>query len=296
MKNDILINYPENRKTIKRRTWYVEKRGLKIRRRCRSIEEIFNKFGYEIDREEAGIYRSHKFTLDEYQNAWHQNLMKNDYAFFITIKLPRCTQSGFRRTKDRSKAIELYKKLIKELECLVISKTNHWTRKAFPFVGVLEKGKGGFYHVHLAIISTDFDNAMAAKLCESIEQIINKYRFYKTVIDIEPVYDKEGLCAYMVKELKDTNILMYDEGPEIFNLQTWFNVKKDAKFSIIDACADILDYILVFVLLVNFGCVQVLCRIVELIRCLLHKRSYRRKFEIYPSFHFEVFKFWKRLI
>ena len=296
MKKDILINHPENRKTIKRRTWYVEKCGLKLRRRWRAIEEIFTKFGYEINREEAGVYRNHKFKLDKYQQAWHQTLMKNDYAFFITIKLPRCTQSGFRRTKDRSKAIELYKKLIKELECLVISKTNHWTRKAFPFVGVLEKGKGGFYHVHLAIISTDCNNAMAAKLCESIKQIINKYRFYKTVIDIEPVYEKAGLCAYMLKEIRGAEDLMYDEGPEIFNLQTWFNVKKDTNFSIIDACADILESVLVLVLLVGFGCIQILCSIVDLIRCLLHKRSYGRKFKIYPSFHFKIFKFWKRLI
>ena len=65
---------------------------------------------------------------------------------------------------------------------------------------------------------------MIDQLCKSIAEITNKHGFYKTVIDLTAVHDLEGLCMYMVKELKENDL----EGSEIFDLRHLFTgIKKD---------------------------------------------------------------------
>lgn len=224
-------------KTIKSRTWYrtpeedtwYNKRKYKTHHR--SVEEIISTFTNDIEYEKNGIYRNHAKELTDYQKEWQKTLMQDDYSFFLSIKLPWRDLSGFIRTKNRKNAIKLYKRLIKEIQIIVINKKDHWTRKGVPFCGVLEHGDedDGFWHVHLAIKTTENDDYIGYKLCEAISTIVNKYGFYKTVFDLRCVYDKEGLCAYIVKELTpkiEDKKKHVNEGSELFTMKTWFGSKK----------------------------------------------------------------------
>ena len=225
-------------RVIKRRTWYVEKHGLQIRRRWRSLDEIISKFTREADEEMEGFYRNHNIKLDDYQKAWLEKLMKKEYSFFLTIKLPWCRQSDFCRTQNKKEAIKLYKRLIKELMCIVTAKDNHCFRNPLQFEGCLEHGKSEkkWWHVHIAIQKTNNDEYIAYRLCEAISELVNKYNFFKTVFDLRCVYDKEGLCTYMVKELRKPteydDISYRDEDSELFTMQTWFGTKKLTNYKV----------------------------------------------------------------
>jgi len=208
--------------TLKRRSWYRFKIGDQLVTYPRCYKEVIDEFRNECEEELKGLYRNHEIKLTKHQEAWKKHLMKTKYSFFLTIKLPHTNQDGYRRTRIRKEALESYKKLIQELEEYFAG--NNWKRNPLQFTGVLEKGKAGFWHIHLAIPCSDNDLYIADRLCESITKMTNKHNFYKTVIDLRAVHDQEGLCIYMVKELKKRQ----DEGSEIFYLRNLFKgIKKD---------------------------------------------------------------------
>lgn len=214
-------------KTIKRRSWYKIKQNNNFKLCHRTLEDIVQTFTNECDDELKGLYRNHKKKLTDDQIAWKEYLLKTEYSFFLTIKLPNTTQDGYIRTRNRTESVAMYKKLVTELEKYFTNK-KHFERNPFLFTGVLEKGKSGFWHIHLAIPRCNDDLYIGVRLCWSIAQLINKHKFYKTVIDLRTVYDQEGLCAYMVKELKTPPNSEKDEGTGIFYTKTWFTgIKKD---------------------------------------------------------------------
>lgn len=208
--------------TLKTRSWYRFKTGDQIHTCRRYYDEVLDEFRSECNEELKGLYRNHEIKLTKEQEAWKKHLMKTEYSFFLTIKLPHTNQDGYKRTRIRTDALELYRKLIQELEEYFSG--NNWKRNPLQFTGVLEKGKAGFWHIHLAIPSSENDLYIADRLCESITKLTNKHNFYKTVIDLRAVHDQEGLCMYMVKELRNDNL----EGSEVFYLRGLFKgIKKD---------------------------------------------------------------------
>ena len=208
--------------TLKKRSWFRYKIGDQVFACRRYYEEVLDEFRDECDEELKGLYRNHKIKLTKEQEAWKKHLMRTRYSFFLTIKLPHINQDGYRRTRNRTEALKLYRKLIQELEWYLGG--NNWKRNPLHFAGVLEHGKAGFWHIHLAIPGSDNDLYVANRLCSCITWIVKKHNFYKTVIDLRAVYDQEGVCIYMVKELKKHQ----DEGSEIFYLRDLFKgIKKD---------------------------------------------------------------------
>lgn len=214
-------------KTIKRRSWYKIKQDNTFKLCHRTLEYIVQNFTNECDDELKGLYRNHKKKLTDEQIAWKERLMETEYSFFLTIKLPNTNQDGYIRTKNRTESVSMYKKLVIELE-KYFTNQKHFERNPFFFTGLLEKGESGFWHIHLAIPRSKDDLYIGARLCWSIAQLINKHKFYKTVIDLRTVYDQEGLCIYMVKELTTPTNSEKDEGPGIFYTKTWFTgIKRD---------------------------------------------------------------------
>lgn len=208
--------------TLKKRSWCRYKIGDKVFTCRRYYDEVLDEFRNECDEELKGLYRNHKIKLTKEQEAWKKHLMRTRYSFFLTIKLPHTNQDGYRRTRIRTEALKSYKKLIQELEWYLGG--NNWKRNPLHFAGVLEHGKAGFWHIHLAIPCSDNDLFVADRLCGCITKMTNKHNFYKTVIDLRAVHDQEGLCMYMVKELKKHQ----DEGSEIFYLRNLFKgIKKE---------------------------------------------------------------------
>lgn len=208
--------------TLKKRSWFRYKIGDQVFTCRRYYKEVLDEFRNECDEELKGLYRNHKIKPTKEQEAWKKHLMKTKYSFFLTIKLPHTNQDGYRRTRNRTEALESYRKLIQELEEYFSG--NNWKRNPLQFTGVIEKGKAGFWHIHLAIPSSENDLYIADRLCKCITKLINKHNFYKTVIDLGAVYDQEGLCLYMVKELRKHQ----DEGSEIFYLRNLFKgIKKE---------------------------------------------------------------------
>lgn len=215
-------------KTIKKRSWYKDKKTNKIQ--SRTIRDILEYFNNECFAEDGGIYRNHNYKMTTYQQHWHEYLMEFEYVAFLTIKLPHVHQSGYIRTRHQSDAIKSYKHIIWEFQKTFVGRKHHCERNFFPFKGVLEHGKNDFWHVHIAIIASAEPISMIKRLLDTIDMIKQRFGFFGTVLDLSPVYDKEGLCAYMVKEIKEkdshigTNYIK-DEGSFIFDLKSFLNVK-----------------------------------------------------------------------
>lgn len=289
-------------KTIKKRSFYVEEKGLKIRIRHRSLEEIVSKYTNEVNEELDGFYRTHRFEYkdEDPRKYWLDKLMQDDYSFLFSIKFPHISQSGFRRTKNRKNAKDSYRILVKEIIQSVINRINHWERNSLQFIGVLEHGDSWFWHVHMLIKQTNNDEYIGYKLCEAISDITKKYQFYNTVFDLRAVYDKKGICAYMVKELtnkiedEDGHV---NEGSELFTMKTWFGAKQMDNF--------VVDY---FKMNINYLDIHQLLYIIPFAALLKHqgklfypnpinklkKRSahnigYRRKSKIQPTTNFDLF-------
>lgn len=168
-----------------------------------STSEIIAKYISECDEEDAGIYRNHTFNLTSYQKHWHSWLMQKEYKYMITIKLPHYEIDGFKRTKNQQKAIEQLRKLIREIE-QAYTNHKHWERDAFDFNLVFEHGKSGFWHTHLVVVANTMNHeAYYNKLQEAINTVLNKHKLFKSCIELTYVYDEEGLCIYLTKELKE---------------------------------------------------------------------------------------------
>lgn len=211
--------------TIKRRTWYKDATQDKISRR--SIADILDMFCNEAYAEDQGIYRNHKYNMTPEQQAWYLDLVKSEYLALLTIKLPHINQSGYRRTKNQQEAKEMYRNIIRTIERKFTSSEHNWKRNPLPFVGVFERGKSGFWHVHLLIKHCGEPMNVLNQLIRSIDEAREHFGFFRTVINLRYIYDKEGVCAYLVKELnKNTNNpnsrYLKDEGTYLFCLKTWF--------------------------------------------------------------------------
>lgn len=168
-----------------------------------STSEIIAKYISECDEEDAGIYRNHTFNLTSYQKHWHSWLMQKEYKYMITIKLPHYEIDGFKRTTNQKKAIEQLRKLIREIE-QAYTNHKHWERDAFDFNLVFEHGKSGFWHTHLVVVANTMNHeAYYNKLQEAINVVLNNHKLFKTCIELTYVYDQEGLCIYLTKELKE---------------------------------------------------------------------------------------------
>lgn len=211
--------------TIKRRTWYKDATQDKISRR--SIADILDMFCNECYGEDQGIYRNHKYNMTPEQQAWYLDLIKSEYLALLSIKLPHVNQSGYRRTKNQQEAKEMYRNIIRTIERKFTSSEHNWKRNPLPFIGVFEHGKSGFWHVHLAIKHCGEPMYVLRRLIKAIDEAREYFGFFQTVINLRYIYDKEGVCAYMVKELnKNTNNpnvrYIHDEGAYLFCLKTWF--------------------------------------------------------------------------
>lgn len=216
--------------TIKRRTWYKDATQDKISRR--SIADILDMFSNECFAEEQGIYRNHNYNMSIEQCAWYLDLIKHEYLALLSIKLPHINQSGYRRTKNQKEAKEMYRRIIQQIEIRFSGSNHHWNRNPLPFVGVFERGKSGFWHVHLLIKNCGEPMDILRRLLVAIDEVREYYGFFRTVINLRYVYDKEGVCAYLVKELnKNTNNpnarYIHDEGAYLFYLKTWFGKVKE---------------------------------------------------------------------
>lgn len=224
-------------KTLKRREYYSVRRQGKIKHIRRSYNEILRKRKKELNEELKGKYRNHEIELSEDQEAWKQYLMKTKYSFLLSIKLPSINQAGFRRTKNRTEALTQYTRLIKLLECEIAG--SFWRRFPLRFVGVYEHGKKGFWHVHLAIPSSEDDVYIVNELRRSIGRIVEQHKFFSTVFDLEIVYDQEGLCMYMVKELNTRKNLCVDEGSGLFYVEDLFKGVKRGTYIAYKALKDL---------------------------------------------------------
>ena len=216
--------------TIKRRKWYKDTTQDKISHR--TVADIFDLFNNECYAENQGIYRNHKYNMSIEQQAWYLDLVKFEYLALLTIKLPHINQSGYRRTKNQKAAKEMYLRIIKEIEIQFTSSRHHWHRNPLPLIGVFERGKNGFWHVHLLIKHCGEPMDVLRQLIKAIGDVREYFGFFSTVINLRYIYDKEGVCAYMVKELnKHTNnpntLYIQDEGAYLFCLKTWFRKVKE---------------------------------------------------------------------
>ena len=216
--------------TIKRRKWYKDTTQDKISHR--TVADIFDLFNNECYAEDQGIYRNHKYSMTPEQQAWYLDLIKSEYLALLSIKLPHVNQSGYKRTKNQQAAKEMYRNIIRKIEKKFTCSEHNWKRNPLPFVGVFERGKSGFWHIHLLIKHCGEPMDVLRQLIKAIDEVGEYFGFFSTVINLRYIYDKEGVCAYMVKELnKHTNNpntrYIQDEGAYLFCLKTWFGKVKE---------------------------------------------------------------------
>ena len=168
-----------------------------------STIEMIQKYISECDKEDAGIYRNHKFNISTYQQHWHTWLMQKEYKYMITIKLPHYEIDSFKRTLNQQKAREQLRKLIREIE-QEYTNHKHWERDAFDFNLVFEHGASGFWHTHIVVVANTMNHETTYnKLQEAIDHVLKKHKLFKSCIELTYIYDQEGLCMYLVKELEE---------------------------------------------------------------------------------------------
>lgn len=191
-----------------------------------SVFDMVLKYLDECDEEDKGIYRNHKFVLTDYQKQWKDRLMQKEYKYMITIKLPHREINGYKRTKNQEEAKKHYRDLIRQIE-RAYTGHSHWEYDGFDFNLAFEQGEAGYMHVHLAVVS----NTMAHetyynRLQCAINQVLEKTGLFNTCIKLTYVYDQEGLCTYLVKELEspDNNHLK-KEYSDLASLRDWFHVE-----------------------------------------------------------------------
>jgi hypothetical protein len=169
-----------------------------------SLHEFIYKYIEECDSEDMGLYRNHKFELTPYQEQFKNQLMEKEYKYLITIKLPSYQIGCFKQTANQKKAIEQLRILIREIEQAYTGRS-HFERGGFDFNNVFEHGKSGFFwHTHLAVIADTLrTETQHNELQEAINQVLSDNHLPIDCIKLSYVYDQEGLCMYMVKELEE---------------------------------------------------------------------------------------------
>lgn len=171
-----------------------------------STVEMIQKYISECDKEDAGVYRNHKFRLTPYQKRWKDWLMQKEYKYMITIKLPHYERNGFKRTKNQDEAVKQIRKLIRDIE-RAYTGHYHFEKDAFDFSCAIEHGISGFHHCHLVVVANTMNyETYYNRLEEAIKKVFCKYpELFKTCIELTYVYDQEGLAEYLVKELEDVD-------------------------------------------------------------------------------------------
>lgn len=273
-------------KTIKRRSWYKIKQDNTFNLCNKTLEDIVQNFTNKYDDELQGLYRNHTKNLTDGQSAWKKQLMETEYSFFLTIKLPNSNKDGYIRTRNRTKAAYMYKKLVKELE-IYFTGHKHFERNPLHFAIALEKGKSGFWHIHLAIPRSKDDLYIGVRLCWSIAQLINKHKFYKTVVDLRTVYDQEGLCIYMVKELSLPTNSENDEGPGIFYPKVLFPGIKKNHYIIRNLSRPCKKFVRAGLKLIRILAFNLLKPIQHITKKLSQQRLNRTSSKINPSSNFD---------
>lgn len=194
-----------HRKTIKANKWT---HSLDFKNwYYHSPEEILNDpdFKEEVEWEEAGRYRTHQIKLDKTQTALKNYFMKFNIVALLSIKLPSKSSCKMTRVKKEKNALEKYRRIIREIQRSYLG-CSHWEKHpAFDFVLTMEHGEKNIWHCHLGIIPLEDDNEklFMYKLYYACKTVNKKYGFGKKVINLEPVFDKEGMCTYLVKEIKE---------------------------------------------------------------------------------------------
>lgn len=168
------------------------------------LHEFIYKYIEECDKEDMGLYRNHKFELTTYQEQFKNQLMEKQYKYLITIKLPPYQIGCFKQTANQKEAIEQLRILIREIEQAYTGRS-HFERGGFDFNNVFEHGKSGFFwHTHLAVIADTLrTETQHNELQEAINLVLSDNHLPIDCIKLSYVYDQEGLCMYMVKELEE---------------------------------------------------------------------------------------------
>ena len=191
------------------------------------LHEFIYKYIEECDLEDMGLYRNHKFELTPYQEQFKNQLMEKQYKYMITIKLPPYQIGCFKQTMNQKEARELYRILIREIEQAYTGRS-HFEKGGFDFNNVFEHGKSGFIHTHLAIVADTLRaETQDNELQEAINQVLRNNNLPFDCIKLSYVYDQEGLCMYLVKELKEHPKYTPETSQEsyISNLYELFKVK-----------------------------------------------------------------------
>lgn len=266
------------RKTIKKHKWtwdFTKRKSI-----YHSPEEILSDPRYidELWYENNGKFRKHVIVLDKQQDALKIDFIKRNIVALLTIKLPSKSYNGFTRSRKESTAREKYRIIIREI-LRFMSGCSHFEKDPpFDFVCVIEHGEKNFWHCHIGIIpliniNTDL---FMFKLRDACDKTIFKYGFGKKVIDLEWVYDKEGVCTYLVKEFQkeDRNYRKEKQLPMYYTLYSMFHVGKQRKL------AKLINMIRIACLRKKKGSLHIPNPIDKLFKRLTHKGSYRRKLEI----------------
>ncbi len=211
-------------KTIKRYRW-TSLDNINL-----STAEFIGKYISECDKEDEGIYRNHEFKLTEYQKAWVDWLMEKRYEYMITIKLPHYEIDTFERTFCQQDAVEQIRQLIREIE-EAYTGHKHFERDGFDFRAAVEHGVAGFWHFHLAVVADTLKHeTYYNKLQTAIDSVLQNHGLFKTCIELTYVYDQEGLCMYLVKELEDPgNNHLEKEYSYLSDLYKLFHIKMKHK-------------------------------------------------------------------
>ena len=220
-------------KTIKRRTWVRSKTD----KRCfkREPETILQdpEFKKELWWESNGKFRKHDIKLNDYQIALKEDFMKHNIVALLSIKLPSKSNCGYARTQDFTESLKMYRKILREIQRACVGRS-HWEKKpGFDFIFVIEKGQERIWHCHIGIIAPPEQPKYwkMPALEEACETVREKFQFGKNVIDFRYVYDKEGVCMYLVKELKfdRKDYLQEADIPMYYTMETLFHVSFEKK-------------------------------------------------------------------
>ena len=191
------------------------------------LHEFIYKYIEECDAEDMGLYRNHKFELTPYQEQFKNQLMEKQYKYMITIKLPPYQIDCFKQTMNQKEAREQYRILIREIE-QAYTGHSHFEKGGFDFNNVFEHGQSGFWHTHLAIVADTLRaETQDNELQEAINQVLQNNNLPIDCIKLSYVYDQEGLCMYLVKELVEPPRYTPPKTQEsyISNLYELFKVK-----------------------------------------------------------------------
>ena len=156
-----------------------------------------------INENNEGLFRNHKIELTPYQRCFYEELRQKEYKYMITIKLPEYKINGFQQTKNRDEAREQIRILIRDVEKAY---TGHkkWEVDGFDCAYAMERGDSHFWHIHFAVITDTLKYEQNPdNLQNAINKVLEKHELPEKCIDLTTVYDQDGLCMYLVKELHD---------------------------------------------------------------------------------------------